>query len=266
MPAPRARCQSAGAAYCWGQGGQGQLGNGTTTATQDTPVAVTTSGTPLSGLTLTEITTGTSYTCALSSAGAAYCWGKNNSGQLGNGTTTTPQDTATAVTTSGTPMSGVTLTQIAGGLGGAFVCALSAAGAVYCWGGGASGQLGNGTATATQDTAVAVTTSGTPMSGVTVTQITAGQDQACALGSAGAVYCWGGDTDGDLGNNSITQSDVPVAVSTSGVLSGVTVTQITAGGRFWTCALGSTGAAYCWGLNNSGQPATPTPGSTSTCR
>ena len=68
---------------------------------------------------------------------------------------------------------------------------------------------------------MAVTTTGTPLSGVTVTQLTGGKDQECALGSTGAAYCWGGDTDGDLGNNSTTVSDVPVAVTTSGVLSGV---------------------------------------------
>jgi alpha-tubulin suppressor-like RCC1 family protein len=243
---------SAGAAYCWGAGNQGQLGNGTTTAAQTTPVAVTTSGTPLSGVTLTQISLGTSFACALSSAGAAYCWGKNQAGQLGNGSITTPQTTATAVTTAGTPLSGVTLTQISASLGGSHTCAVSTAGAGYCWGLGSSGELGNGTTTAAQTTAVAVTTSGV-LSGVTLTQIHGGQDQTCALSSAGTAYCWGGNTDGDLGINSTTQSLTPVAVNTSGVLSGKTVTQLGTSANFLSCAIDSQGATYCWGLNNLGQ-------------
>ena len=244
---------SAGAAYCWGAGNQGQLGNGTTTAAQNTPVAVTTTGTPLAGVTLTQISTGTSFACALSGAGAAYCWGKNQAGQLGNGTTTTPQDTATAVTTTGTPLAGVTLTQINAALGGSTACALSSAGAAYCWGDDTLGELGNGITTSTpQTTAVAVTTTGA-LSGVTLTQITAGHDQVCALSAVGTSYCWGGNTDGDLGNGSTTLSNVAVAVSTSGVLSGKVVTGLSAGGNFLTCALDTFGTPYCWGLNSLGQ-------------
>ena len=65
---------------------------------------------------------------------------------------------------------------------------------------------------------------------------------------SGKAYCWGDDTYGELGNNSTTQSNVPVAVYTGGVLSGVTLTQIIAGVNF-TCAVSSAGAVYCWGQN-----------------
>jgi len=238
---------SAGAAYCWGDNADGGLGNSSTTDSH-VPVAVTTSGTPISGVTLTQITAGVFFTCALGSAGAAYCWGLGTSGQLGNGTTTAAQDTAVAVTTSGTPISGVTLTQVTAG--DVTACALSSAGAAYCWGDDTNGELGNGATTAAQKTAVAVTTSGV-LSGVTLTQVSAGNDFSCALGSAGAAYCWGDDTNGELGNNSTTQSNVPVAVFTSGVLSGKTLTQIVAFND--TCVLDSAGTAYCWGYNGAGQ-------------
>jgi len=238
---------SAGAAYCWGDNADGGLGNSSTTDSH-VPVAVTTSGTPISGVTLTQITAGVFFTCALGSAGAAYCWGLGTSGQLGNGTTTAAQDTAVAVTTSGTPISGVTLTQVTAG--DVTACALSSAGAAYCWGDDTNGELGNGATTAAQKTAVAVTTSGV-LSGVTLTQVSAGNDFTCALGSAGAAYCWGDDTNGELGNNSTTQSNVPVAVFTSGVLSGKTLTQIVAFND--TCVLDSAGTAYCWGYNGAGQ-------------
>jgi alpha-tubulin suppressor-like RCC1 family protein len=143
------------------------------------------------------------------------------------------------VTTTGV-LSGLTLTQISAALGGSTTCALSSAGAAYCWGLGSSGQLGNGSTTAAQTTAVAVTATGV-LSGVTLTQLGGGQDQTCALGSTGVAYCWGGNGSGDLGINSTTQSLVPAAVNTSGVLSGKVLTQISMGGNFISCALGSFG-------------------------
>ena len=94
---------------------------------------------------------------------------------------------------------------------------------------------------------VAVDTSGV-LAGKTLTQITAGDNHMCALDSAGAAYCWGHNSDGELGDGSTADSSVPVAVDTSGVLAGKTLTQITAGSDH-TCALDSTGAAYCWGDN-----------------
>ncbi len=69
------------------------------------------------------------------------------------------------MTTSGTPLSGMSLTQVSASAGGDQTCAVSNAAAAYCWGLGASGQLGNGTTSTTQGTAVAVTTSGV-LSGV----------------------------------------------------------------------------------------------------
>ena len=98
---------------------------------------------------------------------------------------------------------------------------------------------------------VAVTTSGV-LSGKTITQVTAGNSHTCALDTSGAAYCWGANGNGQLGINSTTRSPVPVAVTTTGVLSGKKLTQIT-GGYGHTCALDSTGAAYCWGANGNGQ-------------
>jgi len=237
---------SAGAAYCWGYDTDGELGNGTNTALQTTPVAVTTSGV-LSGVTLTQISAEVGFACALGGAGAAYCWGLGTSGQLGNNLGTS-SNVPVAVSTSGV-LSGVTVTQITAGSG--FACALSSAGAAYCWGSGSTYRLGNGS-NASSNVPVAVT-----MNGLTFTQISAGDGFACALSSASAAYCWGQGTDGTLGNNSVSVSHVPGAVSTSGVLSGVTLTQVSASGYFSTCALDTSGTAYCWGTNTSGQVGNP---------
>ena len=127
-------------------------------------------------------------------------------------------------------------------------CALHS-GRAYCWGSNANGQLGTGS-TISSSGAVAVYTGGV-LSGKTLTQITAGNGFTCALDSSGAAYCWGLNTNGQLGNNSTTQSNVPVAVSTSGALAGKAIAQIDAGQNS-TCALAA-GAIYCWGANGSGQ-------------
>jgi alpha-tubulin suppressor-like RCC1 family protein len=228
---------AAGAAYCWGAASFGQLGNGSV-VNSSVPVAVTTSGV-LSGKTLTQVSLGTNFGCALDSSGAAYCWGLNTSGQVGNPATATHFLVPTAVTSQAAVSAGYTHS-----------CTISS-GKAYCWGDNSDGELGNG-GTTSSSVPVAVATSGL-LAGVTLTQITAGFFFTCALSTTGAVYCWGFNADGELGNNSTTNSSVPVAVTTSGVLSGVTVTQITADSGFNACALGSNGAAYCWGKNSDGQ-------------
>ena len=72
----------------------------------------------------------------------------------------------------------------------------------------------------------------------------------------GGRYCWGDNSAGELGNNSTTQAKVPVAVTTSGVLSGKTLTQITSG-YLNVCVTDSAGTAYCWGQDTSGQNGNP---------
>ena len=234
---------SAGAAYCWGGNGSGELGDGSLTDSS-VPVAVDTSGV-LAGKTLTQITTDFGTTCALDSAGAAYCWGANGDGDLGDGSLT-DSSVPVAVDTSGV-LAGKTLTQISVGV--VSTCALDSAGAAYCWGDDSNGQLGDGSA-ADSSVPVAVDTGGV-LAGKTLTQIAAGWGFTCALDSESAAYCWGNNANGQLGDGTVTDSSVPVAVDTSGVLADKALTQIAAG-QAATCALDSGGAAYCWGWNGEG--------------
>ena len=122
-------------------------------------------------------------------------------------------------------LAGKTLTQIVAGF--SFTCALDGAGAAYCWGLDSSGQLGNNSMTQSP-VPVAVSTSGV-LAGQTLTQLAAGNAHVVRAGLGRAAYCWGANGNGQLGNNSTNRSLVPVAVSTSGVLAGMTLTQITAG-------------------------------------
>jgi alpha-tubulin suppressor-like RCC1 family protein len=233
-----------GSAYCWGDNSYGDLGNGSTTAST-LPVAVTftSAAAVVNGATVTGIGAGTSHACSVAS-GAVYCWGNNQYGQLGNGQVTNSNQPV-AVDTSGV-LKGKTVTAISSG--DSHTCAV-ASGAVYCWGYNNYGQLGNNSTTSSS-VPVAVNASGV-LSGKTVTAIAAGNSYTCALAN-GAVYCWGYNGTGQLGNNSTTSSSVPVAVNTSGVLSGKTVTAISAGSDGHACAVAN-GAAYCWGFNSSGQ-------------
>ena len=226
--------------YCWGRNNYGQIGDNTVT-TRTSPVTVLTSG-ALSGKTITAVSAGYYHTCAIAD-GQAYCWGRNTYGALGDGTTST-KAAPVAVSTSGV-LSGKTVTEIAAGY--YHTCAI-ADGQAYCWGYNGTGGLGDGTTT--QSTVpVAVSTSGV-LSGKTVTEISVSNQITCALAD-GQAYCWGRNTYGALGDGSTTNSSVPVAVSTSGVLSGKTVTAISAG-ELGTCAVANS-AAYCWGYNAYGQ-------------
>jgi alpha-tubulin suppressor-like RCC1 family protein len=237
-----------GMAYCWGWNQNGQLGDGTT-ADSAVPVAVDASGV-LAGKTLTQISTGAGAACALDSDGAAYCWGANGAGQLGDGTTA---DSAVpvAVDASGV-LAGKTLTQIS--TSGGVTCAIATTGAAYCWGSNTYyGELGDGSTSVSSSVPVAVDTSGA-LANKTLVQISVGEFAACALDAGGRAYCWGGNSFGELGDGSVSDSSsVPVAVGTGGVLAGKRLTQITATGQYHVCALDTAGAVYCWGSDGFGQ-------------
>jgi alpha-tubulin suppressor-like RCC1 family protein len=219
---------SSGGVKCWGDNEYGQLGDGTQ-INRKTPVDV-------SGLTsgVRAITAGYWHTCALTTSGAALCWGWNGNSQLGDGSILgrlTP-----------TGVSGLSSGISAIAAGGFHSCALTNSGSVKCWGSNWAGQLGNGN---TQSSPVPVDISG--LTGK-VTAISAGIDHVCAL-TGGSARCWGRNDDGRLGNGTHKYSSLPLAVSG---LTGRVINAISAGGDH-TCALTNTGSIRCWGHNNAGQ-------------
>jgi len=241
---------TSGQPFCWGRGEQGRLGNNLTT-NSSVPVAVSTSGV-LSGKTVTKITAGNFHTCALAD-GEAFCWGGGIFGQLGYGFDNSNYSVPVAVNTTGV-LSGRTVTDISTA-GDSHTCAV-ADGLAFCWGYSAFGQIGNGNNTEFGDTEispVAVDTSGV-LAGRTVNSVSVGWWHSCALAD-GEVFCWGDGQDGQLGNNTTDGSYIPVAVDTSGVLAGRTVTAV-ASGFYHSCALAD-GLVFCWG--NSGTSSSSTP-------
>jgi alpha-tubulin suppressor-like RCC1 family protein len=127
-------------------------------------------------------------------------------------------------------------------LGAAFSCALTDAGAVYCWGKSDSGQLGDGVAQALRPTPAPVQLPAEPF-----VAVAAGARHACALGASGAVYCWGDNSEGAIGDGTTTARPLPVAPSGLPL----DVTGLSAGAGF-TC-VARAGVAHCWGSNVSGQ-------------
>ena len=233
-------------AYCWGYNGFGQLGNNNTVNSL-TPVAVDTAGV-LASKTIKQIASGGISSCVIASDDKAYCWGSNNFGQLGNGNLKN-SSTPTPVSTTGV-LAGKTIKQITAG--NSYFCVIASDDKAYCWGGGRRGALGNGsTLSLVISTPTPVSTTGV-LAGKTIKQITAGTEFTCAIASDDRAYCWGGNSSGQLGNNSTINSGVPVAVNTSGVLAGKTIKQISAGSSH-TCAIASDDKAYCWGSNSSGE-------------
>jgi alpha-tubulin suppressor-like RCC1 family protein len=234
---------TAGTAYCWGSNFDGGLGDGSSAASSSVPVAVDTSG-ALASKTITQISAGSDGGCVLDSVGAAFCWGDNDYGELGNGGTAS-SSVPVAVRTSGV-LAGQTLIQITAGFQD--TCGLSSGGTAYCWGDNGYGELGNGSDVSYVSVPVAVRASGV-LAGKPLTQISAGWQYECAVSAGGAAYCWG---TGALGDASTSSSGVPVAVDTSGVLAGQALTQISVGfGE--ACALDRAHAAFCWGDNDYGE-------------
>lgn len=234
--------------YSWGVNPTGQFSNNATSTTAvSTPQADTLTGVT-SGQTITSIGATTSSSSnatllAVDSAGSMYGWGYNNTGQTGVGNTTSPLKLLTKLTA----FAGKTMTQTAAGL--LHSVGLDSTGKVYTWGDNTYGQLGNGTTTSS---VTPVTVTGGALAGKTVTAVAAGFFHSLALDSTGKLYSWGDNTYGQLGIGSTTQQNSPVAVSTSGVLSGKTIVAIAVGGRL-SMVLDSNGQLYAWGQNGSGE-------------
>jgi alpha-tubulin suppressor-like RCC1 family protein len=219
-----------GTASGWGANTNGQVGDNTTTQ-RTTPVAVAS----LTGA--VGITAGSLHTVAVRPDGAVWSWGANGSGQLGNGTVTGAGPAGlTRINLSRTR------SNVSTGLSHALVADPS--GRVLAWGANGSGQLGNGTTSATS---TPVQVWGVSNALPTPGGVAAGDTHSLAVVADGVVLAWGGNGSGQLGNNSTIASSAPLVVPG---LSGVVA--VAAGGAY-SMALKSDGTVWTWGLNSNGQ-------------
>ncbi len=218
-----------GRVQCWGSNYDGELGRGTVGGNSETVALVNN----LSGA--SQISAGTHYNCALKTNGEIHCWGENNKGELGRGSTSANGSTPAAVI-------GLASAAIQVSTGSDHVCALLSDGTVQCWGDNSVGQLGIGSTGSPQPSAgIAVNL------GLTALQVSTGEHHSCALLADTTVKCWGHNNVSQLGDTTTSNRSSPVLVSG---LSGVTRIRT---GMDHTCALISGGLVKCWGTGNSGQ-------------
>lgn len=212
-----------GRAFCWGRNDFGQLGVADADpAARSVPTAVQTS------VRFTQLTAGARHTCGVSTGGQAYCWGWNETFQLGNGTGETKWLP--------TPVSGG-LTWSSLSAGREHTCGLTTGGTAYCWGEGrTNAQLGTGFEEL-RSTPTAVS------GGLVFASLQGGANTTCGLLASGEAYCWGRNPSGGAGDGTTQSRLVPVAVATS-----LRFRAIAPGGD-QTCAITLDHTAYCWGTN-----------------
>jgi alpha-tubulin suppressor-like RCC1 family protein len=214
---------SNGTIECWGDNTSGQLGGGSN-ATEPVPINY------IAGTWQYLFNGGAGdHMCAIKSNGTLWCWGHNDSGQLGNNSTTN------AVT----PVQvGSDSTWIAGSVGFNSTCAIKSNGTLWCWGDNSYGQLGNGSIDASLVPAQS-TQSG-------VATVSVADEHACAVTTAATLWCWGKGTTGELGDGSHLSSSSPVQVT--GSWTAVTAGQTNPeGSPGHTCALQTNSTLWCWG-------------------
>jgi len=233
--------QDGGGVLCWGAGELGQLGQG---RFGDSLVPVS-----VQGLTagVVSVAAGRTHTCAVTDDSKVLCWGSNASGQLSR-----PVTGADAVASSRLPLliPGLGGNAVGLGAGRDHTCVVRAQGAPRCWGANAQGQLGNGTAGAV-GTALDV-------QGVSrgVVAVAGGATHSCAILDTGTMFCWGSNTQGELGNGTASADPSLVAVQAT-ALTGREYTALSLGDKF-SCAIApqriqQLGTAVCWGQNTNGE-------------
>lgn len=243
---------STGGLRCWGEGLYGQNGYAIGIPLDDdagdneTPASL---GDVVVGGPVRSVSAGAIHVCALLDAGAVRCWGENSGGQLGYLHANNIGDNETPASAGDVNLGG-TATQLS--VGQYFTCALMSTGNVRCWGIGGQGQLGYANTNTIGDNETPASVGDVNVGGL-VQQIAAGRNHTCALLTTGAVRCWGAGPAGQLGyGNTTVIGDNETPATAGDVNVGGIVTQIAAGYDH-TCALLTTGAVRCWGLNSAGQ-------------
>lgn len=215
--------------FCWGSNEDGQVGGGSSTGTQNSPLHID------SGVTYLSVASGDMHTCAITTDNKLKCWGRNEYGQLGLGDTserTSPTDTDNTAS----------YKYVAAG--SRSTCAIRTDDKLFCWGYNANYQLGDLSATNRNlPTAIDATES--------YKMVAVGSKHGCAITLADTMKCWGTNNYGQVGDNGVTTRNQPVAVYGGDTYKFVTVNDdsTTATARGFTCAITTSDVLKCWGAN-----------------
>jgi len=225
---------NSGKVYCWGEGDDSRLGQGST-ADSNSPVKVSFS----EHRAVEMIATHDAHNCAIVDDGTVHCWGKNADGQIGEGSQSTWFGNPTKVIGLGDSMASAI------SVGDGFSCAVLDNGSTYCWGKNNLGQLGDGTNTDSTQPGMPTIM---PWTTSAVT-ISSGKSHSCAILVNGQVACWGWNSYGQLGDDTLVDRSTPVIAQLPSSKDAVMIDV----GISHTCAVMDDGSMYCWGLNANGQ-------------
>ncbi len=240
-----------GGIRCWGDGGDGKLGQGDTRMRGTAPNDLDALPDVALGTTATRITAGLRHTCALTTAGGVRCWGSGTFGQTGSGTTNALGDQPGEIASLTDLPLGRAATDVVAGM--YHTCALLDDASVKCWGLDSFGQLGRGGNAPIGDEPNEIAN----LAAIPIPparSVTAGFGHTCALLTDGRVACWGDGFYGQLGYGSTaTIGNAPGEVAAiTPIQFPASVAELTAG-RDHTCAKLTTGSVTCWGIGSFGQ-------------
>ena len=222
-----------GDAYCWGSNEFGQLGNGSADSMPH-PVAVRVRA----EVTFTTVSAGFTHTCGLVRDGSAWCWGANDTAQLGDGSL---KNSPIPVRVS-TDVKFQTI-----GPGGGHTCGVSDDGIGYCWGGNWHGQLGVGDRDGDAAAPCCYRVPKPIRTELRFRTVIAGGISSCAVAVDGKAYCWGSPQEGRLGTGAADAANKSADKTTPIMVVGDTVFETVFPRAWHTCGLSSVKAAFCWG-------------------
>ncbi len=232
-----------GHVFCWGAGGLGVLGNGST-ANALFPVQVPGLGD------IVQVSAGGYHTCAVRADGTLWCWGRNDDGEMGNGTYGAGLVDLTPIQVTAL---GNSVTQVS--VGERFTCVRRTDGTAWCWGYNVDGELGLGFFSNMPPNATNVSTpTQVTTLGSDVAEVSCGKADGCAVKTDGTLWCWGSDGFGQLGDgqSGYAENATPRPVTQLGqeVASGLA-------GWLMTCAVLKDHSLSCWGLEGVGDLGLP---------
>lgn len=234
-----------GGVWCWGNNATGQLGDALVGTVRAFPRRVSN----MNAVKAVSLSLGTSHSCALTDTGDIWCWGLNLGGQVGRANLSLVQSVPVQLDIR---QNGTAVKFSSVSAGNSHTCAVSTAGAAWCWGADDMGQLGRNNFSAGNSDPAPVW----PYNMGTVRSITTGSTHTCAVNTAGQAWCWGDNADGQLGVGNVPQQRKPALVAETAGFPGGGITQLEAS-DFHTCAATNSGSMFCWGSNSFGRIGNP---------